>query len=288
MKGRINKLFSNHSILFLVFFTLSVTASIQSLVGTNTFRKGGPEYTSYNNYIIFKKSFHHLINQQDLYVCYPQEYYDLYKYTPTFSVLFGIFSNLPDWLGLNLWNLLNALLLFFSIVYLPRISQLQKGMILLIVTVELMTSLQNEQSNALIAGLIIFTFNLLERNKLLWATLCIVASAFIKLFGVVGFALFLFYPNKWKATIYTLMWTLLLLLFPLLFISVPQYVTLFKNYLNLLSGDHSAWFGISVMGLLNTWFSIDFHKNITVLTGCILFLIPFLRYKLYKDLEYLS
>lgn len=42
----------------------------------------------YNNYVIFKMSFPHLVNNEDLYIVQPEEHWDLYKYTPTFAVLF--------------------------------------------------------------------------------------------------------------------------------------------------------------------------------------------------------
>lgn len=68
--------------------------------GKKTYQEGGIEYNRYNNYTIFEKSFHHLKNNQDLYVLYPQEHFDLYKYTPTFSVFFWIFQYVSklDWI----------------------------------------------------------------------------------------------------------------------------------------------------------------------------------------------
>jgi len=93
----------------------------------------------------------------------------------TFLVsLYVLFAALPDWLGLNLWNLLNALVLLAAVYYLLRLSQLQKGWVLLIVLLELMGSLMNEQSNALIAGLLIFAFGLPENKKGWLASLCVV------------------------------------------------------------------------------------------------------------------
>ena len=43
-----------------------------SLPWGDLFADGG-YYSHYNNYIIFKQSFYHLIAQKDLYVHYPQE-----------------------------------------------------------------------------------------------------------------------------------------------------------------------------------------------------------------------
>ncbi|MBK9042757.1 MAG: DUF2029 domain-containing protein [Saprospiraceae bacterium] len=283
MKDKIVNIVSDKRIIISIFLLLAVFASIQSLTGTTTFFEGGIEYNKCNNYTIFEKSFQHLKNNQDLYILYPEEHWDLYKYTPSFSVLFGIFSVLPDWLGLTLWNILNAMVFLAAVYYLPKLNNYQKGLILLIVIVELITSIQNEQSNALIAGLLILAYGFLEKNKAFWATLCIVFSVFIKLFGIVGFALFLFYPNKWKSVLYTLFWTGVLLLLPLIFVSVDQYIKLYSSFINMLKNDHDISYGYSVMGWIHSWFSAVINKNIIVLTGVLVFLIPFVRIKLYKE-----
>ena len=66
----------------------------------------------YNNYLIFKNSAIHLINNENLYVLYRQQQIDLFKYSPTFSFFFLGLTFLPNWLGLFLWNALNVLVLF--------------------------------------------------------------------------------------------------------------------------------------------------------------------------------
>ncbi|WP_247232577.1 glycosyltransferase family 87 protein [Telluribacter sp. SYSU D00476] len=214
---------------------------------------------------------------------YPEEQWDLYKYTPTFSALFGLFALFPDWVGLSLWNLVNALVLLFAVYRLPHLRDVEKGLVLVIVLVELLTSIQNAQSNGLIAGLLVMSFALLEDKKYLWATLCILFSAFIKLFGIVGFALFLFYPKKGKLALYTALWTFILFLIPLLFVSYEQYTRLFQSYWNMLSHDHSSSHGYSVMGWLNSWFTLEVNKNLVVLAGVLLFLLPLIRYREYQN-----
>lgn len=284
MKCKIKNIVSDKRVLIALYVLFVLAASIQSLTsGKKTFKNDGIEYNHYNNYTIFEKSFDHLKNQQDLYILYPQEQWDLYKYTPSFSVFFGVFNMLPDWFGLNLWNLLNAMTLLLAVYYLPRLNNYQKGIILLIVLMELIGSMQNEQSNALIAGLLILSFGLLEKDKPLFATLCIVLSGFIKLFGIVGFALFLFYPKKFKSILYALLWTLILLAIPLLFVDFDQIAKLYSSYLNLLVNDHDASYGYSVMGWLHSWFSVDINKNLTVAFGGIVFLLPLCRIKMYKE-----
>lgn len=283
MKEKIKTLVSNRKVIIAIYVVFALASSIPALKGTKTYVEGGAEYKRYNNYVIFEKSFDHLKNGQDLYVLYPEEHWDLYKYTPTFSVFFGLFSILPDWLGVNLWNLLNALVLLAAVYYLPRLNDYQKGLVLLIILLELTTSMQNHQSNALITGLIILTFGLLERNKHIWAALPVLFSVFIKLFGIVGFALFLFYPQKWKSALSTMGWTVFLILLPFLFIGPDQYAKLYHSFMNMLKNDHDASYGISVMGWLNSWFSLDVKKNLVVGIGVLIFLLPFYKIKQYKD-----
>lgn len=283
LKKKANKLISNRVFIVVLFVFFSVGASFQSLTGTKTYEEGGVEYNKYNNYTIFERSFEHLKNDEDLYQLYPEEQWDLYKYTPTFSVFFGAFWLLPDWLGLNLWNLLNSLIVLLAVYLLPKINNHQKGIISLIVLIELLTSLQNSQSNGLMAGLIILAFVFLEFDRYFSATLSVLSSVFIKLFGIVGFAFFLFYPKKMKLVLFAFLSLVILLLPPLLFIDFEQYLELFKSYFQLLSADHESSHGYSVMGILETWFNIHEGKSLVVAIGVLLFLLPFIRISQYKN-----
>ncbi len=283
MKEKVQKILSHRTIIVILYVLFAIGASTQSLLlSPKTNQEEVIEYTKYNNYIIFSQSYHHLKNNQDLYIAYPDEHWDLFKYTPTFSVFFGSFTLFPDWLGLNLWNLLNAFVFLSAIYYLPRLNNTQKGWVLLIVLQEFMVSMMGEQSNALIAGLLVFSFGLLENKKLLIASLCIVLTVFIKLFGVVGFVLFLFYPQKWKLALYSLGWTLVLLLIPFIYIDYEQYMSLFTSYGNMLTNDHIISNGFSVMGWLNSWFSLNVSSLPLVLIGAVVFLLPLARIRAYK------
>lgn len=255
------------------------------LLKTKTFIPGEPAYTHYNNYVIFKQSFFHLIESKDLYELYPAEHFDYYKYSPTFSLFMAPLAVLPNGIGLFLWNLLNVLVLYFALRRLPLSSNKTHLLMLGFVFLELLTSTQNSQSNALIAGLIIFAFTSLERKQIALASLFIVLTVFIKIFGLVAFALFMFYPNKLRAAVYTIGWTVLLAALPLLVISVSQLSFLYQSWLHLLQNDHSASIGFSVAGWLFTWFHID-AKNATVLIGALVFCLPFLKWKYYSDVQF--
>ncbi len=287
MKEKLKKIISNKLIISGLLIAISIGSSIKLLTVEPAPLPGAPiKYTEYNNYMIFKYSFLHLINNNDLYKKYPHEHYDLYKYTPTFALAFGAFGILPDWLGLILWNLFNSLILILAIYYLPRLNIYQKGLILLIIANELFTSIQSSQTNALITGLLIFAFICLENKKIFWAPLFITASVFIKIFGILGFALLLFYPEKWKLILYSIFWSIVLFLLPLIFIDFSQYMELFTSYGQMLTNDHSTSYGYSVMGIMHTWFELVFNKNAVVLAGAFIFLLPLVKYKMYKDYNF--
>ena len=268
----------------------SVVASTQSILRSpKQYTYNGENYTQthYNNYVIFKSSFHHLQNNQDLYCLHLDEHWDLFKYTPTFAAFFGIFAYMPDWLGLNMWNLLNVLLLVLAVYYLPQpMDRYKKGLLLVICAIELLTSIQNAQSNAIIAGLTVLAFGLLENKKYLWATLCIVASTYIKLFGIVGFALFLLYPQKLRSALYSLMWAVVLFAIPLVFVSWEQYNFLLSSFISMLGSDHDTSYGYSVLGWLHTWFGWIGNKFTIVGIGALLFMLPFTATKEYDNFTF--
>lgn len=274
---------SNYKFILILFLALAIFASLQSYFLTQKhFRAGGIMYHDYNNYTIFKQSFFHLIEDKDLYFPYPMEHWDLYKYSPTFSLLFGVFAGMPDVVGLSMWNILNALLLVLAVYYLPKLDNTQKGLILVTCVLEAMTSIQSEQSNGLMAGLIIMAFGLCERKKWWLAALCLTLTVFIKIFGVVAFAMFLFYPGRWKLALYTILWSLILILLPLLVIDLYQLKFLYKSWGHMLSMDHSTSYGLSVMGWLDSWFHLNVNKMIVAAAGGVVFMIPFIRFKSYE------
>jgi hypothetical protein len=253
----------------LILITIIITGD-NLLLKPKTFGNDSILYTHYNNYLIFKQSFFHL---------------DFYKYSPAFSLLMAPLACLPNAAGLLVWNLLNVLILFFALWKLPLRSYKTRLFMLGFILIELITSIQNSQSNALMAGLIIFAFLFLEKKQTALASLFIVLTIFIKLFGVVALALFIFYPDKWKAAIYTIGWILLFALLPLIVISTSQLLFLYQSWFHLLQNDNSISMGFSVAGWLHSWFGID-CKIGTLIIGAVLFCLPFLKYKFFNELKF--
>jgi hypothetical protein len=279
---RVINIISKPQLVFMLFSILVIAATAQSILLTKP-----TGYTQYNNYIIFKQSFFHLTHGQDLYAPHYDECWDLFKYSPAFALFFGAFAYLPDWLGLFLWNGLNAFVLLFAIYKLPYIKLKQKSFMLLFAAIELMTSLQNSQSNGLITGLLILAFCMLEKENILLATLFISFTVFIKLFGIVACILFLFYRKNWlKIALYMILWCSLLAFIPVFFCGFEQLVFLYKSWLHLLQNDHSISVGYSVLGFIQTWLKTEPNKTLVLLIGGILLLIPLLKTKSYQQYSF--
>jgi hypothetical protein len=275
------------SIVLFAYVLISAIAAIQGLTaGPKVYVPGGRPYIDYNNFRIFKFSFYHLIQNRDIYQLFPDDHWDLYKYSPAFALSFGLLSWMPDVIGLVLWNLINSLCLFAGVRMLPGLDDEKKSFILLFCLLEMLLSIQNTQSNGLMAGLIVLAFALAERRQYLLSTLCVVFSFYIKIYGALAFVIYLFYPDKLRAFGWSLFWMAFFALIPLTVVSGSQLLFLYKSWWSLLIGDRSASTGVSVMGIMVSWFHWPGAKNIVNIGGVLLFLIPLIYLRRYKDLYF--
>ena len=262
---------------------LSVIISAQAyLQGGKTFKEDGPVYTRYNNYVIFTAAAKHLGDGSDLYKAYPAEHWDLFKYSPAFALFMSGFAALPDLAGLILWNLLNLLVLMLALRRLINLSGWEILLFILIFIPELVSTTQNSQSNALIAGLLLLSFSSLEKKNIAIGSLLIVSTIFIKIFGIVALLLFLLYPQKLKAAVWTLVWILVFTFLPLVSTPFPVLMQQYASWWELLQNDHAGSIGISVAGWLHSWFGWNL-KNTVLLTGTIILLAPLLNLKAFNN-----
>jgi len=277
----------NLSIVLFAYVLISVIATVQGLLGgLKVYVPGGHPYISYNNYRIFKFSFYHLLEGKDIYQLFPEDHWDLYKYSPAFALCFGALSWMPDAVGLLLWNLINSLCLFAGVRMLPGLDDEKKSWILLFSLLEMLLSIQNTQSNGLMAGLIVLAFALVERSKYALSTLCIVFSFYIKIYGALAFIFYLFYPGKLRLAGWSLFWMILFALVPLVAVNAHQLGFLYHSWLNLLLNDRSASIGVSLMGILESWFNLTQYKNGVTLVGLVLFLLPLVHVSRYKEYSF--
>lgn len=272
----------NLDTIFIVLMLITIIISIQQYLLPEMEYKG-QMYPRINNYLIFKYSFSHLIDNQSLYIFYPQEYGDLYKYSPTFALFMGAFYFLPDWIGLLGWNFLNVLVLFIGIRLIPTINEKTKVFILLFILFELIGNIQNEQSNTLMAGLIVLSFSFFERKRLMLAALVIALSIYIKLFGIIACALFLLYPNKFRFVAFFIFWMTVLWALPLIVTSPDQLMSQYTSWIELLKADNAYRYGFSVFGVMQKWFLFEPNKWLILAIGSLLFCLVYIRKDLYQD-----
>jgi len=143
--------------------------------------------------------------------------------------------------------------------------------------------MQNSQSNTLIAGLMILGFSFAEKQKILPAALLITFTFFIKIFGIAGLVIFIFYKNRWKSALYVVLSFLILAILPLIVIPFHQLFELYKSWVAMLQADHSVSYGYSAAGIISSWFGLEDVKNWVLIFGVIGFFIPFLKVKLYDN-----
>ena len=286
IKGaRLKKYFLDLKIVLLIYFITISIASVHKYLLPATLERG-VVYTKFNNFLIFKSSFYHLLQNKDLYVPHLADHYDLYKYSPTFAFLMFSFAWLPDLPGVLIWNLLNGLLLFFAIKALPQLQDKIKVFILWFILFELITSVQNFQSNGLMAALLILGFVAVENKKEMWATLFLVISVYIKLFGLVGFVFFFFSENKKKFILFSVIWFILLGLLPLVVISPEFLLQLYKSWFRLLMTDRGVSYGLSILGVLKSWFHVVSFKIPITILGAVILLLPLFRFHFYGNYNY--
>lgn len=246
---------------------------------------------TYNNYLIFKYVFFNLIHQVNLYTPQPQYYFDSNHYGPLFALVIAPFAVLPDGIGVVLWGMLNAFVLYKAILMLPVKKSAQYA-ILLICAHELMTASYNNQFNPMMTTIIVLSFIFIRNGKDFWAALLIIAGTYIKLYGIVGLAFFFFSDNKIKLILSLVFWSVVLFVLPMV-ISSPRFVVqCYKDWYISLSAKNEKNAGdimqdISVMGMIRRIFVLPNLSNIIIiLPGMLLFATSYLRLKSFKNITY--
>ncbi|RYZ21975.1 MAG: DUF2029 domain-containing protein [Chitinophagaceae bacterium] len=248
---------------------------------------------SYNNYLIYKGVFVHLRAATNLYLGYPGEYNDSNHYGPAFGPLIAPFAVLPDWLGVSLWCLANAALLWWAVKQLP-LPERSKLLVLAIAAVEMMTATHNVQFNTMLAAFIVLAYAGVEREKDFWATLPIAFGFFIKLYGIGALLFFVFSKHKLKFTASFLFWCAVLFALPML-ISSPAFVIqsyhdwytslVEKNAQNVNIGL-GAMQDISVMGMIRRITGSPIDNLVVMAPAALLIAAPLLHFGQYRNLGY--
>jgi hypothetical protein len=224
-----------------------------------------------NNFLIFRAASVHLLHGQDLYTAYPALHFDFYKYSPTFALLFLPFALPPLWLGMLLWNTLNAGSLYFAMgTVLPlRSANVARAIVFL----DMLGSLQNVQSNALVAALIIFTFAAYERRHTVLGSVAAVVGATIKIFPLAAVSFAVFHPRKRRIAVALVASTIVLVALPLLVTTPASLAMQYSSWHAIQEADAMAR-GYSVMEIVQLLLHSDWPNWPQQLAGVVLLLAP--------------
>jgi hypothetical protein len=271
----------NVSLIAIIWFLLAIIGSVLKI-------KLGYNYIG--NYLVYENVFWHAIHQTNLYYVDPAANLGSYLYGPIFSIIIAPFALFPINIGSFLWSIFNAGFLFLAIRKLP-LSYKKQNIILWISLVEMMTSIQNMQINCFIAGLIIFSFVYVQKEKDFWATLFIAIGFLIKLYGIVGIAFFFFSRHKLNFILSFISWLIILFCLPML-ISSPSFImhSYAEWYHTLIAKDKSNTFSemqnISVMGMLRHIFNTGYLNLVIIVSAAIVYVLPFFRISQFKNIGF--
>jgi hypothetical protein len=234
------------------------------------------------NFMLFRDSFYRLISGVDIYNPPPGQMTG-FLYSPTFALLFAPFAIWPIFVGLLLWNGVNALAVYYGLTRLlsPREARLALGIVFL----DVVRSLQNSQSNALVAGLILIAFVALERGREVTAATACVTGAFIKVFPAAAGAFAILGPpgRRVRFLVWCVAIGLVLAALPFLVLPPAAVATVYKGWYGILQRD-TILQGQSVMRILSDWFGSAAPNWTIQLAGTLLLLLPVaLRRDLWAD-----
>ncbi len=246
----------------------------------------------YNNYLIYKNVFWHVVHKTNLYTEYPTEYFDRNHYGPIFSFVIAPFAILPDYIGVLLWSLFLVLIIIIAIKNLP-LKPIQITAIFWICFNEYLISAQSFQVNSIMVFIIIMSYVLIIKKQNFWAAMLIALGTFIKLYGIVGLAFFFFSRQKPKFILSVLFWSVVFFVLPML-ISSPEYIMeryvewfqrlIVKNGTNAVLGSYQDF---SIMGVVRRFANDASIPNTPFLiSGLFLFALPYLRIKAYKSQKF--
>ncbi|HEU4994799.1 MAG TPA: glycosyltransferase family 87 protein [Gemmatimonadaceae bacterium] len=223
------------------------------------------------NFEIFRLSWHNLLAGKDLYGSYPP--LDVFIYTPTFAVLFAPFALLPLWLGILLWNAANAGALYWGLgrALDPDAAFVARAIVLL----DAIGSMQNVQSNALVAGLMIMAFGSLDRRQEFRAAVAVGLGTIVKVFPLAAATFAIFRPYRVpRFTLYGVLVGLVLLALPLLVISPSALLEQYRSWNHLQSGHER---GLSIMQHVRMWSGSDVPSRPIQLIGLVVLLAPLVQ-----------
>lgn len=236
------------------------------------------------NFEIFRLASRHLVSGEDMYADYPTEISDRFKYSPTFALLFAPLAWLAWPVALFLWSCLNALVLFVAVerVLPGRAGLLALGALLL----ELLRGMQNAQSNALVAGLIVLAFVAMERTNAWRTAAAVMIGACVKIFPLAALSFAIPRRRVWRTGLWAAAIGATLVALPLVVTSPTTLRAQYASWRGVEGTDaQQRWF--SVMQLVHRWTGASWPNWPIQLLGTLVLLAPLaLRRDRWDDARY--
>lgn len=279
MKEKFLRILLNPKYIFGVYLIISVVTAISKYL------RG--DY-AINNYLIFKNVFFNTVSQKNLFIHYPDLYFDVNHYGVFFSALIAPFALMPDWLGISLWNVANTFIFVYGIYKLP-FSDSKKAVFGLLCLQEYITAALSLQFNVALTGLLLLSATSIYERKEVQSATAILIGIFVKIYGIVGLTQFLFTKNKAKFILSGLVIAIIFFALPMAYSSpafvVQSYTDWFqsiveKNSENQVLGNMQD---ISLMGFFRRILGDASISNLVFLAvGLPLFAAPYIRIGQYK------
>ena len=237
----------------------------------------GVQVNDHSTFTIFRQSFVHLAQHQNLYASYPAEQgrhpVHRFKYSPTAAMLFAPLSAVPLPVALLLWNALNAGLLILAITrLLPRP---RANLALLVLAPEVFVAIQSSSSNGLVTALIILGAMAFWDGRLRTAAIAVTTGAAIKIFPLGTLVFALMRPRRAASVLAVFVPALLLAALPLLVVHPSELLQQYQWWAVIERGDaQDMMFGLSLMRQLRGWWEVTWANWVVQLVGLLVFLAP--------------
>lgn len=244
----------------------------------------------HNNYIIFERSWDHLLSGACLYSYYPDEYHDHFLYGPAFTLLIAPFSALPKAAGMVLWLIASTGALYAGIRLVPDLTERGRVGFMWMVANEMYLALLMQQYNLLVAAFLLLSFVAVERDKPVLSAFLIALGFVTKIYGGIALLLFSFVRRKLRFTFSLIIFLVVLGLLPALFAKggLEYVLTQYRVWLETLSEKDgmNLYAGLQNLGFLGMTrktlgLPVSFSDLWIIAPAMLLQVLPLVRVKAY-------
>jgi hypothetical protein len=222
------------------------------------------------NLLVFRHASEALLAGGDLYV----RWLDFFKYSPTFALLFVPLALVPGWLAAVVWGALNFAVAFAGIdAVTPEPSKKRAALALSLAGILLATD--GDQSNLLVAGLMLLAFAALERRRTLAFAVLVALGAHVKLFPILAGLFALMHPRPARSLAALAGAVAALALSPLAVVSPATLAAEYASWARLVGADH-AHRGWSLMTMLEDGLGLRPESAFVQILGAGLLVAPLL------------